>query len=352
LPRANSIELKRPHFRGRLMRALNIGPRMSMGSFLMLCFFAATAGGQSIQTLPVGAGAIGKGPDAIVLPGYEDAPRPPAFTAETRAEVLRQSMLVDDHRPQPAFMGQTRAPRPVRTHDYRIEVVTEGLDRPWSLAMLPDGRMMVSETGRGIRIIERDGTAEQPITEGLPIDFSKRGQQLLDAIPDRDFASNRVIYFLYRAPPPEAGDIGASEEDFPIHYPQIQMVARGRLADDERSLTDVKVLLNAQGIEGRMLQGPDGTLFIDSGPLAGRGMLARNWTQSQLPGSLMGKVLRINTDGSIPLGNPFYFRNGRAICSSRRLPPALDGSSSASCSRRRGRERRRAACAWRARNGL
>jgi aldose sugar dehydrogenase len=288
------------------MRALNAGHRVFGGlSLSLLCFCAGTALSQDIRKLPVGAGAIGKGPDAIVLPGYADIPRPPAFNAEVRAEVLRQSTLVDDHHPQPAFIGQTRAPKPVKTHPYRVEVVTEGLDRPWSLAMLPDGRMMVAETGRGIRIIERDGKARPPIAKGLPIDFSKRAQQLLDTIPDRDFARNRVIYFLYRVPPPEAGDIGKSEEDFPIHYPQIQMVARARLANDERSVTDVKVLLNAQGIEGRMLQGPDGMLYIDSGPLAGRGMLARNWTQSQLPGSLMGKVLRINTDGSIPRDNPF-----------------------------------------------
>ena len=68
------------------------------------------------------------------------------------------------------------------------------------------------------------------------------------------------------------------------------------------------MLLNTQGIEGRMIQAPDGTLFIDSGPLAGRGILSRNWTQSQLPGSLMGKVLHINTDGSIPTDNPFIGR--------------------------------------------
>jgi glucose/arabinose dehydrogenase len=291
------------------MRALNTGHRRFAGPFLFLCCLcAATAASQEIQKLPVGAGAIGKGPDAIVLPGYADVPRPPAFTAEVRAEVLRQSTLVDDYHPQPAFLGQTRAPKPAKTHDYRVEVVTEGLDRPWSLAMLPDGRMMVAETGRGIRIIERDGKAGPPITQGLPIDFSKRAQQLLDTIPDRDFARNRVIYFLYRVPPPEAGDIGAGEEDFPVHYPQIQMVARARLAKNERSVTDVEVLLNAQGIEGRMLQGPDGKLYIDSGPLAGRGMLARNWQQSQLPGSLMGKVLRINTDGSIPRDNPFVGR--------------------------------------------
>jgi glucose/arabinose dehydrogenase len=288
------------------MRASNTGHRLlARLALASLCFYAGIAWSQDIQKLPVGAGAAGKGPDAIVLPGYADVPRPPAFTAEVRAEVLRQSTLIDDYTPQPAFLGQTRAPKPAKTHPYRIEVVTEGLDRPWSLAMLPDGRMMIAETSRGIRIIERDGRAGPPISKGLPIDFSSRAQQLLDTIPDRDFARNRVIYFLYRVPPREAGDVGKSEEDFPVHYPQVQMVARARLAKDERSVTDVKVLLNAQGIEGRMLQGPDGTLYIDSGPLAGRGMLARNWQQSQLPGSLMGKVLRINTDGSIPRDNPF-----------------------------------------------
>jgi glucose/arabinose dehydrogenase len=207
-----------------------------------------------------------------------------------------------------AFIGQTRAPRPAATETYRVETVAEGLSNVWSLAMLPDGRMLVSETNQGLRIIEQDGTLNEPITAGLPIDFSRRAQQLLDSVPDRDFVNNRIIYFLYRVPPPEAGDIGRREEDFPIHYPQIQMVGRGRLAADERSLTNVRVLLNAQGIEGRMIQGPDGSLYIDSGPMAGRAILTRNWTQSQLSGSLMGKVLRINSDGSIPLDNPFIGR--------------------------------------------
>lgn len=261
-----------------------------------------------IQQLPVGAGAIGKGPDAIVLPGYEDAPRPPAFDEQKRREVLEQSTFVDDYTPQPAFLGQSRAPKPAQPSRYRLEIAAEGLERPWSLAFLPDGRMLVSETARGLRIVERDGTLGEPITAGLPIDFSNRGEQLLDAIPDRDFARNRTLYLLYRAPPPSAGDIGEGEEDFPIHYPQIEMAARAQLSADERRLTGLEVVLNVQGIEGRMMQGPDGKLYITSGPLAGRGILTRHWTQSQLPGSLMGKVVRIDTDGSVPSDNPFVGR--------------------------------------------
>ena len=260
-----------------------------------------------VQTLPAGAGAIGKGPDALTLRGYEDVPRPPAFNDKKRAETAEQEKAVDNYTPQPAWAGQTRAPKPAKIAAYEVQTAAEGLFSPWGFSFLPDGRILVSETGKGLRILDKNGRGGEYIT-GLPIDFSRRGQQLLDTIPDKDFSSNRVIYFLYRVPPPEAGDIGRREEDFPIHYPQIEMVGRGRLLPDDKSLTDVKVLLNTQGIEGRMIQAPDGTLFIDSGPLAGRGILSRNWTQSQLPGSLMGKVLHINSDGSIPKDNPFIGR--------------------------------------------
>jgi glucose/arabinose dehydrogenase len=256
------------------------------------------------QTLPIGAGAIGKGPDALVLPGYPDVPRPPAFTEKTRALAREQEELVDSYTPQPAWAGQTRAPKPAKIAAYTVQPAVQGLFSPWSFAFLPDGRIIVSETNKGLRIIEKDGRKGDYI-QGLPIDFSKRAQQVLDVVPDKDFARTRVVFFLYRVPPKEAGNIGTREEDFPIHYPQIEMVGRGRLSEDEKHLTEVKVLLNTQGIEGRMVQAPDGSLFIDSGPLAGRGMLARNWTQSQLPGSLMGKVLHINADGSVPADNPF-----------------------------------------------
>jgi glucose/arabinose dehydrogenase len=260
-----------------------------------------------IQKLPVGAGAIGKGPDAIVLRGYEDVPRPPAFNAAVRAENERISQLVDNYTPQPAWPGQTRAPKPAKTAAFDVETVAQGLFSPWSFAFLPDSRILVSETNRGLRLLSKDGKPQWYI-EGLPIEFGKRGQQLLDVVPDKDFARSRIIFFLYRVPPKEAGDIGTREEDFPIHYPQIEMVGRGRLSADDKRLTDVQVLLNTHGIEGRMLQAPDGSLFIDSGPLAGRGMLSRDWAQSQLPGSLMGKVLHINADGSIPRDNPFIGR--------------------------------------------
>ena len=280
---------------------------LSAGLFVFAMTVAAVWAQSQLQTLPAGAGAIGKGPDALTLRGYDDVPRPPAFNDRKRAETAEQERAVDNYTPQPAWAGQTRAPKPAKVVAYEVQTAAEGLFSPWAFSFLPDGRILVSEMNKGLRIVDKDGRASHYVS-GLPIDFTKRAQQLMDVIPDKDFPRTRVLYFLYRVPPPEAGDIGRREEDFPIHYPQIEMVGRGRLSEDDRSLTDVKVLLNTQGIEGRMIQAPDGTLFIDSGPLAGRGILSRNWTQSQLPGSLMGKVLRINSDGSIPRDNPFIGR--------------------------------------------
>jgi glucose/arabinose dehydrogenase len=88
------------------------------------------------------------------------------------------------------------------------------------------------------------------------------------------------------------------------------MAARARLAADDSKLEDVKVLLDAEGIGGRLIQAPDGTLLITSSIPAGVGINSEDWPQPQQLDSLMGKVLRINTNGSIPRDNPFVGREG------------------------------------------
>src|SRR5262245_58597561 len=87
-----------------------------------VCVLALTVGGvlaqNRPQTLPAGAGATGKGSDAVVLRGYEDVPRPPAFNDKKRAEVAEQEKAVDTYTPQPAWAGQTRAPKPAKIAAY------------------------------------------------------------------------------------------------------------------------------------------------------------------------------------------------------------------------------------------
>src|SRR3954468_8551076 len=95
--------------------------KMLIGGGLLATVTAVAVWAQTKpQTLPPGAGAIGKGPDAIVLPGYEDVPRPPAFTDKTRALAREQEEAVDNYTPQPGWAGQTRAPKPAKIATYEV----------------------------------------------------------------------------------------------------------------------------------------------------------------------------------------------------------------------------------------
>src|SRR5947207_558963 len=128
------------------MRNRRLSFCLAAGSFALTLTVGGVWAQVKIQTLPIGAGAIGKGPAAIVLPGYEDAPRPPAFDAKMRALVTELDKAIDTYTPQPAWAGQTRAPKPVRIAPYEVETFAEGLSNPWSLNFLPDGRILISET--------------------------------------------------------------------------------------------------------------------------------------------------------------------------------------------------------------
>ena len=121
---------------------------------------------------------------------------------------------------------------------------------------------------------------------------------------DRAFAANRTIYLTYTVLPD-----GSNEAALP-RSPGVLLVAKAKLSVDDKRLTDLKVLLNAEGTGGRLIQALDGTLLITSTIPSGVGINASDWPQPQQFDSDMGKVLRINTDGSIPKDNPFVGRAG------------------------------------------
>ena len=87
-------------------------------------------------------------------------------------------------------------------------------------------------------------------------------------------------------------------------------MARAQLSKDDKRIENVKVLLDAEGTGGRVIQAPDGTLFVTSSIPAGLGINSVDWPQPQQLDSNMGKVMRINSDGSIPKDNPFVGRAG------------------------------------------
>ena len=166
------------------------------------------------------------------------------------------------------------------------------LEHPWGLAFLPDGRMLVTERPGRLRIVGTDGHVSEPLAN-VPEVYHHGQGGLLDVALDPDFASNRTIYFSYAEP----GDEGAGTA-----------VAHARLNDD--GLSDVTVIFRQQPkVEGpnhfgsRLVFARDGTLFVTMGDRFAYREEAQNLAND------LGKIVRINRDGSVPSDNPFVGRD-------------------------------------------
>jgi glucose/arabinose dehydrogenase len=183
-----------------------------------------------------------------------------------------------------------------------VETVAEGLAGAFSFNFLPDGRMLVAERAGRLRLVGKDGKISE--IEGLPSNLWARGQGLFEARPDRAFASNRTLYLTYTVLPD-----GTNTAALP-RTPGVVVASRARLSADDKRLEDIRILLNAEGILGRVIQAPDGTLFVTSTIPAGYGINSADWPQPQAFDSNMGKILRINPDGTAPKDNPFVNRGG------------------------------------------
>ncbi len=189
--------------------------------------------------------------------------------------------------PQGGAGQRSPTPRSI-TGKVVAETVAEGLEHPWALAFLPDGRILVTERPGRLRIVETGGRLSPPLG-GVP-EVAARGQGgLLDVAIDPAFAETRLVYLSYAEP----GEGGAGTA-----------VARGRLG--EGRLEGVTVIYRQQPkVEGnghfgsRLVFGRDGRLFITQGDRQGYR------EQAQDLDSGLGKLIRINPDGSIPDDNPF-----------------------------------------------
>ena len=253
------------------------------------------------RVLVAGAACVALG--VVVMNAQtKPVPRPPAQAPGQQPP--GESATPDGYAPIPQWLGQTRAPVPSKTAAFDVQTFAEGLTGAFSFHFLPDGRIIVSERGGGrIKIVGKDGKLSEPI-EGLPAVFRGGPQGLFEVQPDKSFATNRTLYLTYTALPE-----GANPAALP-RAAGLLMVASAKLSADDRRLEGLKVLLNAEGIGGRLIQANDGTLLITSSIPAGLGIKSEEWMQPQQLDSLMGKVLRINTDGSVPKDNPFVGHAG------------------------------------------
>jgi len=194
---------------------------------------------------------------------------------------------------QPAFAGQTRAPQRVSGVTIEAQQIATGLVRPWAIAFLPDGRALVTERPGRLRIVGADGVLSAPI-RGLP-EVDARGQGgLLDVVLSPSFATDRLIYWSY------AEGRGANTNG--------TSVARGRLNADMSAVENVQVIFRqmpsweSRGHFGsRLVFDRQGRLFITLGDRQQDEPRERAQDNS----THIGKVIRINADGTVPADNPF-----------------------------------------------
>jgi glucose/arabinose dehydrogenase len=232
-----------------------------------------------------------------------------ALTALVASFILPRISLAQgvDPRPannpeqKPAHAGQTDAPEKKSGVAFEVVTVAEGLQNPWAVAFLPGGKMLITERPGRLRVLSADGKLSAPVT-GVPA-VDARGQGgLLDVALDPAFAKNNIIYWSYAEPAAEPGANNTA-------------VAKGRFVDDATSprVDNVQVIYHQRPsfasrlhFGSRLVFGRDGTLFVTQGDrsdVPGR-------MQSQKMDSGIGKIVRINTDGSIPKDNPFVGKEG------------------------------------------
>jgi len=175
--------------------------------------------------------------------------------------------------------------------DIAVHTAAKGLDHPWALAFLPDGRVLVTERPGRMRIVGKDGTLS-PALAGVPSVFASGQGGLHDVVLDRAFAQSHTIYFCYAEP---------------VEGRARTALARARLIDEGTARIEaVEVIFRQAGplssgnhFGCRIVQTPDDNLFLTTGDH----FTTRD--QAQNLGNDLGKIIRIRPDGSIPPDNPF-----------------------------------------------
>ncbi|MNQ29734.1 Soluble aldose sugar dehydrogenase YliI precursor [compost metagenome] len=180
----------------------------------------------------------------------------------------------------------------------RAETVASGLESPWGVAFLPEGRFVVTEKPGRLRLVAADGKLGAPI-QGLPPIAAGGQGGLLDVLADSGFAQNRTLYFCYSEPEPGSGSANSTA------------LARARLSADGTKLEALQVIFSQKPKVAsrahfgcRIVEARDGNLFLTLGDRFSRK------DDAQTLDNHHGKVVRVAKDGSVPKDNPFVGKPG------------------------------------------
>ncbi len=200
---------------------------------------------------------------------------------------------------KPAFEGQTRVAGAKTTTPIQVDILAEGLSKPWAVTALPDGRLVITEKAGTLRIVTADGWLSEPITGFPEVDDRAQGG-LLDVAPAPDFETSRVLYFTLAEKTPQGS---------------LTAVGRGRLAADEKHIDDFRLIYhaipyydNSMHFGSRIVFDAKGNLFVSTGERSDR----TTRPKAQLLDNGYGKVIHITPDGDPVSGNPFV-NTGEAL---------------------------------------
>ena len=260
--------------------------KRQLGLLTCLALFPATLAGQT--------------PPSATAPNGGAARLPWLATVEGQPIETRPTEKKDN---APAFPEQTRAPYHA-TAPFKVTTLIDNLHAPWSLAFLPDGKILVTERLPGtMRILDTKGVLSEPLA-GVSVVASAAAKDigLLDVVLDPGFASNHRIFFTFF--------------DFVDGTDSNTNVARARLDEAKGALTDVTVIFRAQPAMpskrlggktgGRIAIGRDGNLFVTIGDRSD----SPPWDVAQRLDNHLGKIIHITPDGAPAPDNPFIGKPG------------------------------------------
>ena len=265
-----------------------------LSAIVFIGIFAAAMEAQTSGT----SGSIG----AAAPAARSQAPSDRALPALVEGQPVerRQPEKKDD---QPTFPQQTRAPYHASA-PFQITTLIDTLPAPWSLAFLPDGKILVTERLPGsIRILDTTGVLSAPVA-GVSALMAPDAKDIgvLDVVLDPHFASNHQIFFTFY--------------DYINGTNSNTWVARGQLDEANLALIGAKVIFRAQPAMpskrlggktgGRIAIAPDDTLFVTTGDRSD----SPPWDVAQRLDNHLGKIIHITADGAPAPDNPFLGKSG------------------------------------------
>jgi glucose/arabinose dehydrogenase/mono/diheme cytochrome c family protein len=194
--------------------------------------------------------------------------------------------------------------------NFKVETLVKGLDQPWGMAFLPDGRLIFTERAGRLRFMDKNGKMSDPV-KGTPSVFVRQDGGMFDVALPPDYAKTGWIYLSYSSVPPGYTPEPGAENAPNLGPPTMTYIVRGKI-NANNEWVDQQILFNppleyyrnsADHYGTRFLFDHKGHFFWSMGE-------RHDMQMSQFLGAPLGKIHRMNLDGSIPKDNPFVHTPG------------------------------------------